>query len=126
MKGHARKYICVWVLVLGVITLASGLSQAQDIKARMKARLPVINELKAKGIIGETNTGYLAYLGSVKEHADVIEAENRDRRLVYEAIARKTGVSAEVVGRRRARKIASIALPGHWLQDEKGRWYQKK
>lgn len=32
---------------------------ADDIKARMKQRLPIIIDLKASGIVGENNKGYL-------------------------------------------------------------------
>ena len=57
---------------------------------------------------------------------DVVEAENTDRRKVYAAIGKKTGTTAEVVGKRRALKIAEIASPGDWLQNESGQWYRKK
>ncbi len=98
----------------------------QDIKARMKARLPIILELKTEGIIGENSAGYLQFRGSQKKNEDVVKAENRDRRKVYTAIGKKTGTTTEVVGKRRALKIAEIANPGDWLQNENGKWYQKK
>jgi uncharacterized protein YdbL (DUF1318 family) len=92
----------------------------------MAARLPTINALKAQGVIGENNHGYLEFRPGHKADAEVVEAENRDRRQVYTAIARQQGVAVELVEQRRARQIAARARPGHWLQDEKGRWYQKK
>ena len=39
----------------------------QDIKARMKARLPIIVELKAKGIVGEDAKGLLQFIGQKKD-----------------------------------------------------------
>ncbi len=96
-----------------------------DIKARMRARLPVINQLKAQGVIGENNLGYLAFVSEVRQREKVIQEENNDRRLVYRAIAKQQGTSAELVGRRRARQIAERAAPGQWLQDDQGNWYRK-
>jgi uncharacterized protein YdbL (DUF1318 family) len=101
-------------------------ASAQDIKARMKARLPIILELKAKGIVGENSAGYLEFIGPNKEKQDVVNAENSDRKEVYEAIAKQQGTTAQLVGRRRALQIAENSAPGDWLQDQKGKWYQKK
>ena len=35
----------------------------EDIKARMKARRPIIKELKAKGVVGEDAKGLLQFVG---------------------------------------------------------------
>jgi len=112
-------------LLFGVLIL-SALSFADDIKARMKERLPVIVELKAKGIVGESNKGYLEFVGGKKEKADVVAAENEDRKQVYEAIAKQQGTTAELVGKRRALQLAQNADPGEWVQDSSGKWVQKK
>ena len=99
---------------------------ADDIKTRMKNRLPVIVELKAQGIVGENNQGYLEFVGSKKDKADVVAAENEDRKTVYTAIAKQQGTTAELVGKRRALQIAQKASPGEWVQDAAGKWIQKQ
>ena len=99
---------------------------ADDIKTRMKNRLPVILELKAKGIVGENNSGYLEFVGKQKISPDVVAAENEDRRAVYAAIAKQEGTTVELVGKRRALQISQKADSGDWLQDASGNWYQKK
>ena len=91
----------------------------------MIARLPEIKALKNKGIVGENNLGYLQFVGNKKEKADVVNAENRDRKLVYEAIAKQQNTTVEVVGKHRAIQIANKAQAGEWLQDANGKWYQK-
>ncbi len=101
-------------------------AMAEGIQARMKARLPVIKALKSEGIIGENNRGFLEFVGNKKKQADVMQAENKDRQKVYAAIAKKQGVTAEVVGKRRALQIMQNARLGEWLQNEQGQWYQKK
>lgn len=98
---------------------------ADDIKTRMKNRLPVILALKAKGIVGENNSGYLEFVGKQKENPEVVAAENEDRREVYAAIAKQEGTTVELVAKRRALQISQKADPGDWLQDASGNWHQK-
>lgn len=112
------------VLILAVL-ITNAYSSSKAIKQRMIERLPVIKSLKDKGIVGENNKGYLEFVGQKKEAADVIKAENKDRKLVYGAIAKQQGTTVEVVGQHRAIQLANRAQPGEWLQDAKGKWYQK-
>ena len=98
---------------------------AESIKARMKARLPAILELKEKGVVGEDKNGLLQFVGQKKEKEDLIAAENADRKKVYSHIAKQQGTTAQLVGERRALQIAQKAKPGTWLQDQSGKWYQK-
>jgi len=123
-----RKHMLIPILfviaTLGILA-TSVWGGAKEIKARMAERLPVIMELKQKGIVGENNQGLLEFVGTAKEKADVVEAENKDRKTVYKAIGKKTGTTPEIVGQRRAKQIADIAGSGEWLQDENGQWKQK-
>ena len=112
------------VLILGFL-ITNGHSSSQAIKQRMIERLPVITALKAKGIIGEDNRGYLQFIGQKKENEGVVAAENEDRQMVYEAIAKQQGTTVELVGKHRAIQIANKAQPGDWLQDANGKWYKK-
>ena len=124
MKQQTLTKILAFVLIG---TFAAGiLVFADDIKARMKQRLPVIIELKTKGIVGENNAGYLEFIGAKREKADVVAAENEDRKTVYAAIAKQQGTTAELVGKRRALQIAQKANKGEWVQDSSGKWLQKK
>jgi uncharacterized protein YdbL (DUF1318 family) len=96
----------------------------EELKARMLKRVDVINSLKAKGVVGENNRGYLEFRGP-KENADVVDAENQDRKTVYAAIAKQQGTGIDVVEKHRAAQIERIAKPGTWLQDANGKWYKK-
>ena len=122
-QRRITKILAFWVIgffVLGVT------ASADDIKARMKNRLPVIKELKAQGIVGEDHKGYLKFVGGKKAKADVVAAENKDRKTVYTAIAKQQGTTAELVGKRRALQIAKKAIAGEWVQDAGDNWIQKK
>lgn len=97
----------------------------KEVKASMASRLPTINALKTKGIIGENNQGLLEFRASDKSEQALVDSENKDRKMVYAAIARKQGVSASLVGQRRAKAVAAKGKKGHWYQDSSGSWYKK-
>ncbi len=120
----ARYTIAALLAALAVLFLAQTLL-AGGIKDRMKARLPVINELKSQGLIGENNKGFLEFRSGKKPQADVIKAENQDRREVYKAIAKRQNTSPEFVGQARAAQIADKEPSGFWVQDPGGAWKKK-
>ncbi len=121
-----KKIIAVLSIFVLALLITNGYSSsAKEIKQRMIARLPEIKALKNKGIVGENNLGYLQFIGNKKEKADVVNAENNDRKLVYDAIAKQQNTTVELVGKHRAIQIANKAQAGEWLQDGSGKWYQK-
>ena len=113
----------IFALLLPVLT--AGLN-AEGIKERLARRLPLINKMKAAGLIGENNKGYLAVRTKVSpEQQRIVKEENSDRKKIYELLAKKTGQSVDVIGRRRALAIAKKTKTGYWLQKEDGTWYRK-
>ncbi len=112
-------------LVIAVIFFGAVNGSAASIKDRMVDRLPAINALKDKGLVGENNRGLLEFRANQKAQQDVVAAENKDREAVYGAIAKKQGVSPQLVGQRRAKQIADIGASGHWFQKADGTWYKK-
>jgi uncharacterized protein YdbL (DUF1318 family) len=125
MKFKVFKTTFLFFIFGAFISAAFAFAGAEDLKSRFKARLPVIKALKAKGIVGENNMGYLELRNGSGENADVVNSENSDRREVYSAIAKQQGTTAEFVGKRRAVQIAEKADRGEWLQDQTGNWYRK-
>jgi uncharacterized protein YdbL (DUF1318 family) len=122
-----QKKITIAAGLLAMALMAfGGPARAEDLKSRMHQRLPQIVDLKAKGKIGENNQGYLEARNGTAAFKGLIDAENKDRRMVYEAIAKQNNISIDVVGRRRAMQIAARADKGDWLQNEAGQWYQKQ
>lgn len=109
---------------LGLSVLASAQNTA-ELRRRMEERLPVLNELKASGALGENNRGYVEERARAANVAGVVEAENRDRQQVYTEIARQTGAPVDAVGRARARQIVTHAAAGTWVQDDRGQWRKK-
>jgi uncharacterized protein len=122
--ASVRFIAVVLALVFGAVA-----TQAQDlnaVRARMAQRLPQLDALKSSGAVGEDNRGYVAVRATRDNAGEIVSAENADRRVVYEGIAKQTGSSADAVGKARARQIAAQSAAGVWLQAEDGSWYQKK
>jgi uncharacterized protein len=113
------------LLVFSLLTIQAWAAGADDIKERMRQRLPAINALKDQGVIGEDSQGYLQFRGSDQSQKDLLAAENQDRRAVYQAIANKEGADPGLVGQRRAQQIQEIGKAGHWFQKADGTWHQK-
>ena len=118
-------------LLLGTALAVGGAvlpARAQDlgpVKARMSQRLSQVDALKSNGAVGENNRGLLEVRGGGGDAASVVSAENADRGIVYAALAKQTGSSADQVGRARAKQIAAASAAGVWLQREDGAWYKK-
>ena len=127
MKRHSIFYAIIALFTLVIFTAEGNcFAGANDIKARMQQRLPTIVKLKADGIVGENNKGYLEFVpGAAKKDPNTVSAENDDRQAVYGAIAKQQGTSPQLVGERRANQIGQKASSGSWLQDPSGKWYKK-
>lgn len=120
-----RLFLLGTALVLGGAILPARAQDLGPVKARMSQRLSQVDALKSKGAIGENNRGLLEMRGGGGDAGSVVSAENADREVVYAALAKQTGSSADQVGRARAKQIATASAAGVWLQREDGAWYKK-
>lgn len=121
---NLSRSLAILLLFSFFLSLASAV-QAASIKERMAARLPEINTLKDKGIIGENNVGLLEYRSADKPSAKLIADENKDRAATYAAIGKKQNLSTTKIGQLRAKMIADNGRSGHWYQKPGGEWYRK-
>ena len=107
------------------LMVASQSALAAEIFERMRQRLPAIVDLKAKGIIGEDNSGYLGYVTHTRVQEDVIAAENKDRNAIYTHLAKKQSTTLDVVEKVQAKRKAEKASPGEFFQNPDGSWQKK-
>lgn len=115
------KKILAILLVVLFVGIANG-----GIKERLTQRLPAINKMKAALVIGEDKQGYLAVKGNLSaSDQKIVDAENADRKKIYQMLAKKTGASVDKVEARRAAQIAEKSKKGIWLQKSDGSWYKK-
>jgi len=124
MHASTKQIALAMLFIVAAVTLA-GTGWSEDMKARMRERLPILVDLKARGVVGENNQGFLELLKGQTEKQNVVAAENQDRKTIYAQIAQQTDTNIQVVGQRRAIQIAEKAAPGEWLQDGSGKWRQK-
>lgn len=120
-----RYKILPLLIAIFALFCTAGVLQAASVKDRMAERIPAINALKDQGLVGENNAGLLEFRTGQKPSQALIQDENKDRQSVYAAIAKKEGVSAQLVGQRRAKMLADNGKSGHWFQAADGKWYQK-
>ena len=125
MKKFLALSVAAFALAFAVPQALSAADDAATIKKNMAERKPKIEVLKKAGSIGENKTGFLEVMKDVKlEDADkkLVDAENKDRRTIYSAIAKKEGSTVDRVGELRAKTIHSNAKEGEYIQNEDDKW----
>ena len=104
--------------------LTPDLKQALDAR---KARYQTVKDLKAQGVIGENNHGYLEALQPSDDARKIADDENTDRKMIYQTIAQQNGIPQEVAtiekvfGQVQKEKAES----GEMVQSEDGTWDKK-
>jgi uncharacterized protein len=129
-----KKQLLIFTLVCAAAMTVSAQSKydikemTPAVKASLdgrKARFAELKKLKAKGLVGETNHGYIQKLGGGKNVDAVVAAENQDRKTVYEAIVQQNNLGPAALA-----TVESVfagvqrdkAEPGEKVQDVSGRW----
>ena len=86
-----------------------------------------IGSAKAQGLVGESNSGYLAAV-KTPASADVnalIAEVNAKRKAEFDATAKKTGTTLQQVAYRFYELAVQKTAPGHYYQDAAGAWKKK-
>ena len=93
-----------------------------------KGRYDSLKAYKAQGLVGEDNQGHAAALGSAIEAISLVEAENRDREVIYRAIVEQNAQPPEAIATVRA-AFAEVqrekADSGEKIQLPSGQWQTK-
>ena len=122
---NIRRIFKLYVLIIISLMISFQFAFAGGIKQRMKQRLPAIAALKTKGIIGENNRGYLGFVTKVRAKEDVIAAENKDRKKVYNHFAKQQETTLDFVEKIQAKRKADRTSPGEFFQKPNGTWVKK-
>jgi uncharacterized protein YdbL (DUF1318 family) len=109
-----------------------------ELKDRMKARYPLLEQMRDAGKVGETPAGEVklvkAAYGSDKVDpkdaakgtvAELVDAENKDRRTLYELLAKELKLTPAEVAKQNGLRNLEKAKPDHWIE-VKGEWVQRK
>lgn len=119
----------LFILSAGSMAAFADNSQ-QAVMNRMKARDPILLQLKEIGKIGETYLGYIDVIDP-KDKKDVglvriINEENKDRNLLYKSMAQQTSQNTRLIGQQIAYRIFQEAQDDVYFLDSDGVWRQKK
>ena len=118
------KYFISFLLVSFFIL--SSANADSTLTNRMKARLPEVLSAKNNGVIGENVDGMLLVrIKTTEEVENLVNAENKDRKNLFELLAKKTGGETGDVAKKFAKGIASKSKKGHWFKKSSGSWVSK-
>jgi uncharacterized protein len=122
--------IRLFLVMLFAAAVGAPVVSAQEsqgaIQERMKARIAQVDALKLAGLVGENNKGFLEQRGTLEPaQSEIMNAENADRRALYNILAGRLGLSVSVVGEQRATNVREKSAAGVWLQGTDGAWYKK-
>lgn len=106
------------------------------LKDSMKKRYPLLKSYLSSGVLGESLDGYLTVKDvshlSLRDKATVkrlMKAENKERSMLYKAVAQALSISPKQIPRLRkifAKEWQRTAPPGTWMEVEPGKWVSKK
>lgn len=86
-----------------------------------------LDEARQKGILGETESGYLEIVGESanKEAVALMNQINQGRRQEYSKIAARNGTPVAVVESVAGKKAIEKAAPGQFVKSANGKWSVK-
>ena len=86
-----------------------------------------LGEAKAKGLVGETPTGYLGVVSGKdsREVRALMKDVNQKRRQKYQSIAKRNGTSLQTVEVLAGKTAIKKTRPGHYIQLPSGQWTKK-
>ena len=131
-----KKFLCSVVMILSLVSAV--FAQGYDIKtmtpavkAALEARKERFNDLKAlkaKGLVGENDHGYVQALGTGDDVKAIVNAENVNRKAVYQAIVEQNElgdaalatVEGVFAGVQRGKAVAAEKI-----QEPSGDWVTK-
>ncbi len=100
------------------------------VKTALENRRDRFDDLKAfkvQGIIGENNRGYVEALTSDSAAQRLVDAENKDRKVIYQTIEEQNNLSGalETIEKVFAQVQREKSNPGDKIQTEDGQWVTK-
>ena len=98
-----KRVLCVLAAVAVGFVMIAQADAKDDAKERRKARREQVEQLVQAGQAEEGGNGYLvAKDGLDAAKAELVKAENADRKIGYEAIAKANNKTSEEVGKKAA------------------------
>jgi uncharacterized protein len=83
-----------------------------------------LDQAKSEGLVGETNMGYIAAVKPSPAVDALVMSINSQRKVVFQEIANKNGISLQAVEARAGLKAIEKTAPGGYINTGDG-WLQK-
>ena len=101
--------------------------QVQGALDGRRDRFDQLHGLKVSGAVGENNHGYVEVLKNEGGASNVVDAENRDRKVIYQTIAEQNGLENDLAAIESvfAQVQRDKAAAGEQIQMEDGHWAAK-
>ncbi len=93
-----------------------------------RGRFDQLRQLKEQGIVGENNKGYVEVLQDNAEAKGLVEAENRDRKFIYQTIVKQNNLPSDALATVEevfAQVQRDKAASGDKIQNADGQWVTK-
>ena len=86
-----------------------------------------LGEAKARGLVGETPTGYLGIVSGKgsREVRALMKDVNQKRKQKYRGVAKHNGTSLQTVEVLAGKNLIKRTRPGHFIQLPSGKWTKK-
>ncbi|BAJ02614.1 YdbL family protein [Shewanella violacea] len=84
-----------------------------------------LHDAKSQGLVGEQTNGYLGIVKSSQDANSLAKLVNAKRKVHYEKIAKKNGISVNEVAKRAAEKAMNATKKGRYIQTKSGKWIKK-
>ncbi|MEO6594164.1 MAG: DUF1318 domain-containing protein [Planctomycetota bacterium] len=109
-----------------------------ELKETMKTRYPLLEQARDAGKVAETPGGEVklvkaSFAGDKVDPKDaakgtvgeLVDSENKDRRLLYELLGKELKLTAAAVGKQNGLRNVDKAKPEHWIEVD-GKLVQRK
>jgi uncharacterized protein YdbL (DUF1318 family) len=84
-----------------------------------------LSDLKAKGVVGEQNDGYVGLVKQDSTAAKLIAEVNEKRRQRYQQLAKQNSVPLASIAKLAAEKAKEKTKAGQYIQNAAGKWIKK-
>ena len=116
------------VMASGAYDLREVTPQVQSALDARRSRFDELKTLKTQGVVGENNRGYVEVVGEGSQAKALVDAENVNRALIYQAIVEQNNLGKDALATVEG-VFAGVqrekASPGEKIQDVSGTWVTK-
>ena len=127
MAGSVGAALTLPAAADGQYSIKTMTPQVEQALENRRGRYDELDQLKVKGLVGENNHGYAQALSADNQAKSLVDAENADRKVIYQTIAEQNGLTGAMITIEKvfAQVQADKASSGEMIQTVDGDWIKK-